>query len=122
VSGPMYETADRLPLVLVTFTDCRIELMWEPKYGRNGHEAAAWGTRTSHVTGSRAGVTSALRSWRTRYSCGGVPRSTGDGITRAVIEDPRAIALSSSNERAAEHPLHVAIPGLGCGQGRWLEN
>jgi lactoylglutathione lyase len=89
-SGPLYENPrTSFRSYFVTFTDCRIELMWEPG-GRSRPETAALGyAHVAMSTGSRAGVDLCVAELRQRgVSVIGEPRVTGDGYYEAVIEDP----------------------------------
>jgi lactoylglutathione lyase len=91
VSGPRYENPRTgFGSYFVTFTDCRIELMWEPGCGRNRPEAVGLGyAHVAMSTGSRAGVDQCVAELRERgVRVVGAPRVTGDGYYEAVIEDP----------------------------------
>jgi lactoylglutathione lyase len=91
VSGPLYENARTgFRSYFVTFTDARLELMWEP--GRGGTRPDVRGSGYAHVAmspGSRAGVDECIAKLRGRgVRVVSAPRVTGDGYYEAVIEDP----------------------------------
>jgi lactoylglutathione lyase len=90
-SGPLYENPrTRFRSYFVTFTDCRLELMWQP--GRADDESECRGLGYAHVAmsaGSRGevdGRIAGLRAVGVRVV--GEPHVTGDGYYEAAIEDP----------------------------------
>ena len=91
VCGPLYENRRTgFRSYFVTFTDCRLELMWEP--GRGGKGPEAGGSGYAHVAmaaDTRAGVDERIAELQERgVRVVSVPRATGDGYYEAVIEDP----------------------------------
>jgi lactoylglutathione lyase len=91
VGGPLYENPRTgFRSYFVTFTDTRLELMWEP--GRGGEGPRVGGLGYAHVAlsaGSRAGVDERIAELGRRgVRVVGAPRVTGDGYYEAVIEDP----------------------------------
>jgi lactoylglutathione lyase len=89
--GPLYENPQTgFRSYFVTFTDCRVELMWQP--GRDEHERQAVERGYAHVAmsaGGRSGVDACIAELRQRgVAVAGEPRLTGDGYYEAVIEDP----------------------------------
>lgn len=90
-SGPLYENPRTgFRSYFVTFTDCRLELMWQPGCDRGQRDGLDRGyVHVAMSAGTRSGVDVCIAELRQ----GGVavvsePRVTGDGYYEAVIEDP----------------------------------
>ncbi len=90
-SGPLYENhRTGFRSCFVAFTDCRLELMWQP--GRHENQRERGGLGFAHVAmsaGTRAGVDALIGALRKDgVPVVGEPRITGDGYYEAVIQDP----------------------------------
>jgi lactoylglutathione lyase len=91
MSGPLYENPRTgFRSYFVTFTESRLELMWEPRRGRNGPEVGGLGyAHVAMSAGGPAGVDERIAELEERgVRVVGAPRVTGDGYYEAVIEDP----------------------------------
>jgi lactoylglutathione lyase len=90
-SGPLYENARTgFRSYFVTFTDCRLELMWQRGSHQNDPECGSSGfAHVAMSAGTRAGVDARIAELRDLgVPVVGEPRVTGDGYYEAVIEDP----------------------------------
>lgn len=91
MSGPLYENPRTgFRSYFVTFTQSRLELMWEPGRRRKGPEVGGFGyAHVAMSAGSPAGVDERIAELEGRgVRVVGAPRVTGDGYYEAVIEDP----------------------------------
>ena len=91
VGGPLYENPRTgFRSYFVTFTESRLELMWEPGRGGKGSDVGVLGyAHVAMSAGSRAGVDERVAELRERgVRVVSAPRVTGDGYYEAVIEDP----------------------------------
>jgi catechol 2,3-dioxygenase-like lactoylglutathione lyase family enzyme len=90
-SGPRDENARTgFRSYFVTFTDCRLERMWQLGRHQNKPEGGSLGfAHVAMSAGTRAGVNARVAELRELgVPVVGEPRVTGDGYYEAVIEDP----------------------------------
>ncbi len=90
-SGPVYENPRTgFRSCFVSFTDCRLELMWQEGRHQTTAEGAALGfAHIAMSAGTPAEVDALVADLRASgVAVVGEPRVTGDGYYEAVIEDP----------------------------------